>query len=171
MTELDTTIFIISAFLVLVSIGVGRGIGLALIVFLGFSVNEWAITHLNIDTWDAFYVTGAQWMTMIIAVDLFIVSLLAFRRRKSEVWLMIVFGVSAIFHLFCRLEFLGEDAMPLYDMRFNFVKIIAALQLTGVILNLTGGDWRGGKLVKLRFHWLNFYSRRSSRSQAFKVIK
>lgn len=171
MTILDATILSISALLAMVAIGVGRGMGLAFIVFIGFAINEWAITHLNVDSWDAFYATGSEWMAMVVAVDLFIIGVLAIRQKRSEVWLILVFGVSAIFHLFCRLEFIGGDETPLYDVRFNFVKAIAALQLGGVIINLTGGGWSGGKLVRLRFHRLNFYSRHTSSTKAFKAIK
>jgi hypothetical protein len=169
MTILDAIILTISALLAAIAVGVGRGMGLAFIVFIGFAINEWAITHLNVDSWDAFYATGAEWMAMVVAVDLLIIAALAIRQKRSEVWLILVFGASAIFHLFCRLEFLGADETPLYDIRFNFVKIIAALQIAGVIINITGGNWRGGKLVKLRLHRLNFYSRRANSNKAFKV--
>ena len=60
--------------------------------------------------------------------------------------------------------------MPLYDNRFNFVKIIAALQLAGVIINLTGGS-SGGTLAKLRDNSLNSDSSRTSSQTTLKVKK
>ena len=173
MTELDTTILWMSGLLVLIASGVGRGVGLSFIVFMSLIINQWTLKTLNIDTFIDFYITGIDWMAMVVAVDLAAIALLAYRSKPDEMWLILTFGASAIFHLFCRLEFIGRDsdAMPLYDMRFDFVKNIAALQLGGVILNLIGGGWSGGKLVKLSFNRLNFFSRRVSSTKAFKVIK
>ena len=109
-------------------------------------------------------------MLMIIAVDLIAIGIIAARGKRSELWLILAFGSSAIFHAFCRLEFLAGDAdlMPLYDNRFDFVQIIAALQLAGVILNLTG-DGSGGTMAKLWNNRLNIVSRRVSSQAALKV--
>ena len=124
MTELDATILTISALLVVLSVAMGRGIGLAFIVFLSFTFNEWAFNVLDLSTWEAFYQTGAKWMVMIAAKDFIIICLLSYRLNFSEVWLILTFGASCIFHQFCRMEFTGGDAMPMYDIRFNLMKII-----------------------------------------------
>ena len=171
MTELDAMILTLSAVLAAFSVATGRGVGLAFIVFLSFTINEWAISTLSIESYPAFFKTGARWMAMTAAIDLFVIAFLSYRANRSEVMMILVFGVSCIFHLLCRIEFIGADidAMPLYDIRFNFVQIIAALQLTGVIINFTGGSGRGGKLARLRFNRLNFYNHRGSSQKAFKV--
>lgn len=151
MIMLDIVFLAIAALFVVIAIVLGRGIGLALIILISYLVNEVAIRTLNIETFIDFYITGADWMLMIIAVDLAVIGILAYRAKRSELWLILAFGASAIFHAFCRLEFIGHDAdlMPLYDNRFEFIKFIAALQLGGVLLNITGGSFGGGKLVKL----------------------
>jgi hypothetical protein len=173
MTNLDATILTVSALLAAYSVASGRGIGLSFIVLFSFCINEWSFLHLDLTSYDAFYSTGAEWMAMIAAKDLIIVAILSYRLKKRELWLMLTFVASTIFHQLCRMEFYGADvdAMPMYDIRFNFMQLIAALQLTGVIINFTGGDWHGGRLVKLFIHRLNFSSGRLVSMQASKVIK
>ena len=155
MTELDATILTISALLAAYSVGIGRGIGLAFIVMLGFCINEWSFLHLDLTSYEAFYSTGAEWMAIIAAKDFLIIGLLSFRLKKRELLLMFTFIASSLFHQLCIIDFANSnvDIMPVYDIRFNFMQLIAALQIAGVVINFNGGS-NGGKSIKYDFHWV-----------------
>ncbi len=88
MTSLDATILTISALLAAYSAATGRGVAVAFIVFLSFTFNEWAIAILNLDSYEAFYRTGANWMALVAAKDFLIVIILSYRLRKEELLLM-----------------------------------------------------------------------------------
>jgi hypothetical protein len=158
--------------LVIFALGTGRNIGIAFIVFLSFAFNEWAITILNLDSYEAFYKTGATWMTLIAVKDFLIVVMLSYRLKKSELLLMIVFIASCGFHQLCRMDFINAnvDNMPMYDIRFLFMQIIAALQLAGVFITFNGSGL-GGKRGKPDFPWNNNHTVNLFHSTAYKVKK
>ena len=156
MTSLDATILSISALLAMVALGMGRGVAIAFIVFLSFAFNEWAITTLNLDSYEAFYTTGSNWMALIAAKDFLIVIILSYRSRKEELLLMVLFIMSSGFHQLCRMDFINADVenMPVYDVRFLFMQIVAALELAGVFITFTGSG-HGGKRGKSNIPWRN----------------
>ena len=171
MTGLDAAIISISAILAALAIAKKCGIGIAFIVLFSFTFNQWAITTLDLNSYSEFYRTGANWMAMIAVKDFIILCVLSYRLKKSEILIMGAFIASCLFHQICRTEFNAGDVdnMPVYDLRFTFMQVIAALQLAGVAINFTGSGWRGGKLVRLRFHRVNFFRRLTSYSKAFKA--
>jgi len=172
MTSLDATILSISALLTMVALGSGRNVGVAFIVFLSFAFNEWAITILNLDSYDAFYRTGAQWMALIAVKDFLIVIMLSCRLKKSELSLMVVFIASCGFHQLCRMDFINAnvDNMPVYDIRFIFMQIVAALQLAGVFITFNGSG-NGGKRGKSDVPWDNSRVVNLFHSASYKVKK
>ena len=172
MTELDATILTISALLAAYSVGIGRGIGLAFIVMLSFCINEWSFLHLDLTSYEAFYSTGAQWMAIIAAKDFLIIGLISYRLKRRELLLMFTFIASCLFHQLCIINFINSDVdnMPVYDIRFKFMQLIAALQIAGVAINFTGGS-NGGKSIKYDFHWVNAPIIRFLHIQAQKAIK
>ena len=154
MTSLDATILCISALLAAFAVATGRGIGIAFIVFVSFCINEWAFKVLDVSSYESFYETGILWMMIVAAKDFVIIGLLSHRLRGRELLLMFAFIASCLFHQLCIINFTNSDVdnMPVYDLRFNFMQLIAALQIAGVAVNLTGGG-NGGKSIKYGFHW------------------
>jgi hypothetical protein len=155
-TSLDATILVVSALLACYALATGRGVAIAFIVFLSFTFNEWAITTLDLTSYEAFYETGANWMVLIAVKDFLIVALLSYRLKKEELLLMVIFITSCGFHQLCRMDFINSnvDNMPMYDIRFTFMQIVAALQLAGVFITFNGSGL-GGKRGKSDFPWNN----------------
>ena len=149
MTSLDATILSISALLAMCALSSGRGVTIAFIVFLSFAFNEWAITTLNLDSYEAFYTTGSTWMALIAVKDFVIVLVLSYRLRREELLLMLIFILSCGFHQLCRMDFINANVenMSFYDIRFIFMQIVATLQLAGVFITF-GGNGNGGKRAK-----------------------
>lgn len=156
MTSLDATILSLSALLAMWALASGRGVAIAFIVFLSFAFNEWSITTLNLGSYEEFYTTGANWMVLIAVKDFLIVALLSYRLKKEELLLMLVFIASCGFHQLCRMDFINAnvDNMPMYDIRFIFMQIVAALQLAGVFITFNGSG-HGGKRGKPDLSWDN----------------
>ena len=172
MTSLDATILSVSALLAMWALSSGRGVTIAFIVFLSFAFNEWAITTLNLDSYEEFYTTGSNWMAMIAAKDFLIVVILSYRLRKEELPLMVLFIMSSVFHQFCRMDFINAnvDNMPMYDIRFLFMQIVAALELAGVFITFTGSG-HGGKRGKSNFPWRDNRTVNLFHSSSYKVKK